>query len=94
MEDGCYSLPIRTGQRQSLKNGFQQRHNLNISGSTENRIIIYQEVLMISMVVVRYANDNNKVYNIRMNYDYSLAKWLKLETKLSYDNMNVLILQE
>jgi TonB-linked SusC/RagA family outer membrane protein len=37
---------------------------------------------------VKYANDNNKLYNLRMNYDYNLTKGIRLESKLSFDHQH------
>jgi hypothetical protein len=50
--------------------------------------ITYQEVLTDQHGVVKYANDNNKLYNLRMNYDLNLTKRLRLETKVSYENQH------
>jgi TonB-linked SusC/RagA family outer membrane protein len=69
-----------------LENGFQQKHNLSVSGSGNNSSYYLSGSFSDQHGVVRYANDNNKLYNLRLNYDYSISKRLKLESKVSLDN--------
>jgi TonB-linked SusC/RagA family outer membrane protein len=69
-----------------IENGFQQKHNLNVSGSTEKSSYYLSGSFMDQHGVVKYANDNNKLYNLRLNYDFALTKRIRLETKVSYDN--------
>ena len=69
-----------------LTNGVQHRHNLTISGGGEKSNYYLSAGYSKQFGVVKYADDNNTKYNLRMNYDYRLAKWLKLETKVSLDN--------
>ena len=38
--------------------------------------------------MIRYANDNNRRYNLRLNYDYDFSKRTRLESKLSLDNQD------
>lgn len=69
-----------------LENGFQQKHNLSVSGSSNNSSYYLSGGYSDQHGVVRYANDNNKLYNLRLNYDYNLRSWLKLESKMSLDD--------
>ena len=69
-----------------LTNGVQHRHNLTISGGGEKSNYYLSAGYSKQFGVVKYADDNNTKYNLRMNYDYRLANWLKLETKVSLDN--------
>jgi TonB-linked SusC/RagA family outer membrane protein len=71
-----------------LENGFQQKHNLSVSGSNSNSSYYLSGGYSDQHGVVRYANDNNKLYNLRLNYDYNLRSWLKLESKMSLDDQH------
>ena len=71
-----------------LEDGFQQKHNLSVSGSTANTNYYLSGSFSDQRGVVRYANDNNKLYNLRLNYDYNLTKHLKLESKVSFDEQH------
>ncbi|MGZ5189363.1 MAG: SusC/RagA family TonB-linked outer membrane protein [Flavisolibacter sp.] len=68
-----------------LENGSLQKHNISISGNSANSSYYLSGGYSDQHGVVRYANDNNKLYNLRLNYDYQLTKWLKLESKVSYE---------
>lgn len=71
-----------------FENGFQQKHTLNVSGGGENSNYYLSGSYYDQRGVIRYADDNNKRYNLRMNYDYAFSKWLRLETKISLENQN------
>jgi TonB-linked SusC/RagA family outer membrane protein len=71
-----------------LGNGFQQKHNLNISGGGENSTYFLSGGYSDQQGVIKYADNGNKRYNLRLNYDYDFAKWLRLETKVSIENQN------
>lgn len=71
-----------------LENGFQQKHNLSVSGSNNNSSYYLSGSFSDQHGVVKYANDNNKLYNLRLNYDYNLSKRLKLESKVSFENQH------
>jgi len=74
--------------KELLENGFQQKHNLSVSGSNANSSYYLSGGLSDQHGVVRYANDNNKLYNLRLNYDYNLNKRLRLESKVSLDDQH------
>lgn len=69
-----------------LESGVQHKHNITVSGGGTNSNYYLSGGYSKQYGVVRYADDNNERYNLRMNYDYDIAKWLKLETKVSLDN--------
>lgn len=69
-----------------LTNGVQHKHNLTISGGGEKSNYYLSAGYSKQYGVVRYADDNNTRLNLRLNYDYQLAKWLRLETKVSLEN--------
>jgi len=73
-------------KKELLENGFQQKHNLNISGGGNNSTYFLSGGYSDQKGVIRYANDNNKRYNLRLNYDYDISKHIRLETKVSLEN--------
>ena len=66
--------------------GFQQKHNVSVSGSNENSSYYLSGGYSDQKGVIRYADNGAKRYNLRLNYDYSLTKWLRLETKVAVEN--------
>jgi TonB-linked SusC/RagA family outer membrane protein len=72
----------------TLGHGFQQKHNINVSGGGENSNYFLSGGYSNQDGVIKYADDGNKRYNLRMNYDYDIFKWLRLETKVSFENQN------
>ncbi|WP_121357284.1 SusC/RagA family TonB-linked outer membrane protein [Flavisolibacter nicotianae] len=73
-------------EKELLENGFQQRHAVSISGNNANSNYYLSGSYSDQHGVVKYANDNNKLYNLRLNYDYNLTSRLRLESKVSLDN--------
>ncbi len=71
-----------------MENGFQQKHNISISGGGNNSTYFLSGAYVDQRGVIKYANDNNKRYNLRLNYDFDFSKRLKLETKISMENQN------
>ncbi len=69
-----------------MENGFQQKHNINVTGGGENSSYYLSGGYTDTRGVIRYANDNNKRYNLRLNYDYDFSKRIRLETKVSFEN--------
>lgn len=67
-------------------NGFQQKHNITVSGSGDNSAYYLSGSFTDQDGVIKYGNDNNKRYNLRMNYDYDFSKRVRLETKLALEN--------
>ncbi|MDR2809028.1 MAG: TonB-dependent receptor [Tannerellaceae bacterium] len=74
--------------KELLGNGFQQKHSLSISGGGDNSTYYLSAGYIDQRGVVKYANDNNKRYNLRLNYDYYFFDRVKLETKVSYEGQN------
>jgi TonB-linked SusC/RagA family outer membrane protein len=74
--------------KELLENGKQQRHAISVSGSSPNSSYYLSGSYSDQRGVVKYANDNNKLYNLRMNYDYNLTKGIRLESKLSFDHQH------
>src|SRR6266487_5503417 len=62
-----------------IENGYQQKHNLNISGGGNNSTYYLSGGYSKQYGVIRYAPDNNERYNLRLSYDYDLSKRIRLE---------------
>lgn len=71
-----------------FENGFQQKHTVNVSGGGENSSYYLSGTFSDQKGVIKYGDDNNKRYNLRMNYDYDFTKWLRLESKVAFENQN------
>lgn len=71
-----------------LENGFQQKHSVNVFGGGENSNYFLSGSFIDQRGVVKYADDNNKRYNLRMNYDYTFFDRVRLEAKVSLENQN------
>ncbi|MGN6543062.1 MAG: TonB-dependent receptor [Ginsengibacter sp.] len=71
-----------------IGSGFQQKHNINISGGGNNSTYYLSGGYSKEDGVIKYAPDNNERYNLRLNYDYDFSKRIRLETKISFDNQN------
>jgi TonB-linked SusC/RagA family outer membrane protein len=69
-----------------LENGFQQKHNLNISAGGESSSYFLSGGYSDQHGVVKNADDNNKRYNLRLNYDYDFSTKVRLESKVSFEN--------
>ncbi len=66
-------------------NGFQQKHNISVSGGGQNSTYYLSGSYVDQRGVIKYADDNNKRYNLRLNYDYDFNKWLRLEIKTALE---------
>lgn len=71
-----------------FEDGFQQKHTVNVSGGGENSSYYLSGTFSDQQGVIKYGDDNNKQYNLRMNYDYDFSKHVRLESKLSMENQN------
>lgn len=71
-----------------FEDGFQQKHTVNVSGGGDNSRYYISGTYANQQGVIKYGNDNNSRYNLRMNYDYDISNRVKLETKLSFENQN------
>jgi len=69
-----------------IENGYQQKHNLNISGGGNNSTYYLSGGYSKQYGVIRYAPDNNERYNLRLNYDYDFSKRIRLETKVAFED--------
>lgn len=69
-----------------IGNGFQQKHNINVSGGGNNSTYYLSGGYSKEDGVIKYAPDNNERYNLRMNYDYDFSKAVRLETNVSFED--------
>ncbi|HYH56088.1 MAG TPA: hypothetical protein VD772_05715, partial [Anseongella sp.] len=80
------NFPTTDWRAAVFENGFQQVHNLNISGGGENSSYYLSGSFSDQEGVIKHADDNNKRYNLRLNYDYDFSDRIRLESKLSLEN--------
>src|SRR5207302_4491418 len=71
-----------------FEDGFEQKHTLTVSGGGQNSSYYVSAGYSDLNGVIRYANDNNRRYNLRLNYDYDFSRRIRLESKLSLDNQD------
>lgn len=74
--------------KEVMENGFQHKLNINISGGGNNSTYFLSGGYINQQGVIKYANDNNERYNLRLNYDYDFSKGIRLETNISMENQN------
>jgi len=69
-----------------IENGFQQKHNVSISGGGNNSTYFLSGGYINQQGVIKYAKDNNERYNLRLNYDYDFSKHIRFESNISMEN--------
>lgn len=69
-----------------IEHGFIHKHNLSITGGGDNSNYYVSFGYSKQYGAIKYADDNNERYNFRMNYDYQLTDWLRLNSKVSFDD--------
>src|SRR5213596_855062 len=78
-----------TDWRKALfEDGFEQKHTVTVSGGGENSAYYVSAAYSDQNGVIRYANDNNKRYQLRLNYDYDFSRRVRLETRLGVENQD------
>ena len=75
-------------RRAVFENGFEQKHTLSVSGGGQNSSYYVSAALADQDGVIRYANDNNRRYQLRLNYDYDFSRRVRLESRLAVDNQD------
>jgi TonB-linked SusC/RagA family outer membrane protein len=71
-----------------FESGFQQKHMISLSGGGEHSTYYLSGSYADQRGVIKYADDDSKRYNIRLNYDYDISKRFRLETKTSLEHLN------
>ena len=75
-------------RRAVFENGFEHQHTLTVSGGGPNSSYYLSGTYADQQGVIRYGDDGNKRYNLRLNYDYDVSKRIRLESKLSLENQD------
>lgn len=65
---------------------FSYQHNLSISGATDKSDFRISAAYADNQANLATAYDGQKQINLRLNYGYQLAKWIRLETGASLVN--------
>jgi len=71
-----------------FENGYQNRQALTVSGGGQNSSYYLSGSFANQQGVIRYGDDGNKRYNLRLNYDYDFSPRIRLESKVSLDNQD------
>ena len=71
-----------------FEDGSEQKHALSVTGGGENSSYYVSAAYADQNGVIRYANDNNKRYQIRFNYDYDFSRRVRLESRLGVENQD------
>ena len=78
-----------TDWRKALfEDGFEQKHTVSVSGGGDNSTYYVSAAYSDQNGVIRYANDNNRRYQLRLNYDYDFSRRVRLETRLGVENQD------
>src|SRR5438552_4806576 len=72
-----------------FENGFEHKHTLTVSGGGPNSAYYVSGTYADQQGVIRYGDDGNKRYNLRLNLDYDVSKRIRLESKLALDNQDM-----
>jgi TonB-linked SusC/RagA family outer membrane protein len=75
-------------RRAVFENGFEQKHAVTVSGGGQNSSYYVSAAYSDQNGVIRYANDNNKRYQLRLNYDYEFSRRVRLESRLGVENQD------
>src|SRR6266702_1453273 len=78
-----------TDWRKALfEDGFEQKHTVSVSGGGDNSTYYVSAAYADQNGVIRYANDNNQRYQLRLNYDYDFSRRVRLESRLAVENQD------
>lgn len=66
--------------------GVQQMHNLSISGGGDNNSYLFSAGYQRTEGIFRHGENKSDRYNLRMNYDFKLSKFLSIETRTSFES--------
>ncbi|HVV06497.1 MAG TPA: SusC/RagA family TonB-linked outer membrane protein, partial [Puia sp.] len=69
------------------KSATQQLHNIAISGGGDNTSYLVSLGYNHDNGLLRFGENASDRYNVRVNYDFRLAKNLNLETRSSFENV-------
>jgi len=69
-----------------LKKGFQQNHNLSLSGGSEDLTYFFSAGYLSDAGIIETNNFNR--FTLRSNNEYNATKWLKLSSLISFSRLN------
>jgi len=75
-------------RRAVFQDGFEKKQALTVSGGGANSSYYLSGSYSNQQGVIRYGDDGNSRYNLRLNYDYDFSPRIRLESKLSLDNQD------
>src|SRR5207247_8696367 len=81
-------VPSTDGPGAVFENGFEQKHTLAVSGGGQNSSYYVSAAYADKNGVIRYGNDNNKRYQLRLNYDYDFSRRMRLDSRLAVENQD------
>src|SRR5437899_7777571 len=76
-------------RRAVFENGFEHKQTLTVSGGGPNSAYYLSGTYADQQGVIRYGDDGNKRYNLRLNFDYDVSERIRLESKLALDNQDM-----
>ena len=75
-------------RRAVFQNGFQNKQAMTVSGGGPNSSYYLSGSYSNQQGVIRYGDNGNSRYNLRLNYDYDFSPRIRLESKVSLDNQD------
>ncbi len=66
-------------------NSWSTTHNLSVSGGSEKVSYRVSAGYLYDGSPLKYGNNNNQRYNIRVNNNFKITDWLSLESMISYN---------
>src|SRR5207237_853651 len=70
-------------RRAVFENGFEHKQTLTVSGGGPNSAYYLSGTYADQQGVIRYGDDGNKRYNLRLNFDYDVSKRIRVESRLA-----------
>lgn len=68
-------------------NGDQQTHSLSFSGGNETSNYLLSAGYEKNSGILNYGINKSERYNLRLNYDFSLMKRVRIETRTTFDDL-------
>jgi TonB-linked SusC/RagA family outer membrane protein len=75
-------------RRAVFENGSEQQHTLSVSGGGQNSSYFVSAAYARQNGVIRYGDDNNQRYQLRLNYDYDFSRRVRLESRIAVENQD------
>ncbi len=66
-------------------NGYQQLHNVSISGGGENNNYLFSLGYSRNSGVFKHGENHSNRYNVRFNYDFKVSNKISFETRSSFE---------